>query len=215
MKIIISSIQNSVNSNVIYNVNNVLLNNISNWKLNFKELYKQIIFYFGNDTFMFLLNQKALKRFDINKDIENYINYFTGKKIKYINDTTRDEIKNIISNNLKNGSGILKIENDIKNKYKDFAKGRSKLIAVTEVAGISNYASLQGALQLDDNIYKKWKSILDKKTRDTHKNMNYHEAIKLNESFNVGSTKLLFPGDPSGNSNEIIGCRCSLIFIKK
>jgi hypothetical protein len=54
---------------------------------------------------------------------------------------------------------------------------------------------------------------LDNETRDSHEKMAEHDAIPLNESFDVGlraggTEKLMYPGDPEGSAENVINCRC-------
>ncbi|MFX0136108.1 MAG: phage minor head protein [Candidatus Hodarchaeota archaeon] len=217
--------QNSTEKNIKKNLLNVLKNNKINWENNFETLYKQIVQFFGDDIFRELSNIRMSAvcdikastntNFKITKDIEKYIRYFTAKKIKWISETTRKEIQDIIINNLKEGRGVQAIEYELRKTYKDFKKLRSLNIAQTEVAGISNYARLTGAIKYDDDSIKKsWNPILDRRTRPTHEAMEGKEPIPLNQAFRVGGTQMMFPGDPTAPAKEVIRCRCIVDFIK-
>ena len=202
--LILTSVQNSKLSNVLESSLSTINNNMINWENNFEILYKEII------SFFYMIGIKA--EITMNTDMKKYINYFAGKKIKYISETTRDDVKRIIMKNLELGNDISFIEQDLKDLYSGFTKARSRTIARTEVAGISNYGILQGKIKKDRDgkIKKKWIPVLDSKTRHSHAAMSDHKAIILDEPFKVGDTKLMFPGDPSGPAKEVINCRCIL-----
>lgn len=212
MLIIIGVIQNSVLENVIEKIEISLKLNLSNWVDNFKYLYKEIINSFYNYTLNNLLNNKGKR---LEKDINKYIDFFTGRKITLISDTTRKNIKEFIRKSIKEGKTIKDIEIGIRKVYRDFSKSRARVIALTEVAGISNYAMLQSAIDSKKDLEKKWIPIIDGKTRDSHAFMANHESIDLDKPFRVGDTKMLFPGDPTGTAKEVINCRCSIKFIER
>ena len=56
------------------------------------------------------------------------------------------------------------------------------------------------------DVVKQWNSVLDGKTRDSHRKMD-EEIRELDEPFSNG---LQYPGDPDGRASEVINCRCSL-----
>lgn len=98
--------------------------------------------------------------------------------------------------------------------YQNFSKSRAKTIATTEVAGVSNYGSVMGAI---DAGYKKkkWIPHFDEKTRPSHFAMWRHKPIDLLKYFSVGSSKMQYPGDINGEAKEVINCRCILKFYKE
>ena len=57
------------------------------------------------------------------------------------------------------------------------------------------------------NVVKQWDSTLDKRTRDSHAQVD-GETRELDEKFSNG---LRFPGDPHGVAGEVINCRCALL----
>lgn len=57
------------------------------------------------------------------------------------------------------------------------------------------------------NVLKQWDSTLDKRTRDSHAQVD-GEIRDLDEKFSNG---LRFPGDPHGAAGEVINCRCALL----
>jgi hypothetical protein len=185
--------------------------NKDNWNTSFKQQYKEIIKYFYNDTINKL---DKIKAFNISQDMNDYINDFTGNKITLISDTTKQDIKYIILKNLEKGNKIDVIETEIRQLYQGFNKSRAETIAITEVAGISNYGSIMGAIEAGAKK-KKWIPHFDEKTRISHFNMWRHKPIDLVAFFTVGRSKMQYPGDSNGEAKEVIRCRCVLKFFKK
>ena len=85
----------------------------------------------------------------------------------------------------------------------------ARRIAQTERTRIQSQARYEQMLQLAARVVrlqKKWVARMDKRTRDTHAELN-GTIIGLQERFSNG---LLYP---SGPAKEIINCRCVLIAV--
>lgn len=211
---LITTVQNSTADNVLTAVINSIESNTYNWKEGLYDINLKIFNAFKYYIMQKISNTKANPKFNIDKNIYDYINDFTGEKIKLISDTTKHDVKYIILKNLEEGNKMRSIEYDLRKLYDGFSKKRAKVIARTEVASISNYASLMGAIDAEAK-YKKWIDMDDNRVRSSHRFMEEHPAIELTEFFNVGNSKMLYPGDPNGEAKEVINCRCWLEFIKE
>jgi hypothetical protein len=80
---------------------------------------------------------------------------------------------------------------------------------------MSNRASLMSAESagLKNQIQKFWIPFIDKETRDSHKEMEGHPPIQLDETFTVNkrddtTEQMAYPGDPEGSAENVINCRC-------
>lgn len=87
-----------------------------------------------------------------------------------------------------------------------------------KVIEIARYASTQlaaegqlQAMRLQGILRKQWASVwLDDRVRPSH--MAAHGQVQeVEATFYVGSSRLMYPGDPMGAPEEIINCRCVLI----
>lgn len=56
---------------------------------------------------------------------------------------------------------------------------------------------------------KQWVSMLDDAVRDTHRAVS-GQIVAIGETFNVGGSKLHYPGEPVGDPANWINCRCLL-----
>lgn len=88
-------------------------------------------------------------------------------------------------------------------------QARATRIARTESTGAFNFGALS-ALADEGVTRKEWVSTEDSRTRPTHVAAD-GQAVPLTQPFQVGTSLLMFPGDPSGPANETINCRCSLV----
>lgn len=90
---------------------------------------------------------------------------------------------------------------------------RARVIARTEVISASNAGSIaQLRLLGEDAPAKKvWLATGDKRTRPSHRAAN-GQVVTLADTFTVGGARLDFPGDPTGPADEVIMCRCTVIW---
>ena len=57
---------------------------------------------------------------------------------------------------------------------------------------------------------KYWIAKKDARTRNSHNEMKRSETIGAEEDFEVGGSKMQFPGDRRGGASQVINCRCAL-----
>lgn len=97
-------------------------------------------------------------------------------------------------------------------------RNTARRIARTESTGVLNAATLQRGLdeeqQLGEEFIKRWLATRDDRTRDTHKRAN-GQVVLLSQKFRVGEALLDAPGDPEGEPDEVIQCRCALIVLTR
>lgn len=90
---------------------------------------------------------------------------------------------------------------------------RAKVIAVTEVNRAGNAAAYAAGLQAERiegvPMIKRWLDSDDRRVRPAHRRADGQER-PLNQPFEVGGSLLMFPGDPTGEPEDVIFCRCSL-----
>lgn len=87
---------------------------------------------------------------------------------------------------------------------------RAISIANNEANTIFNYTSYVDAKDLG-RTQKTWLTMLDKKVRDTHEELE-GQTIGIDDYFQVGNSQMLFPLDwsMSPNPRETINCRCAV-----
>lgn len=105
-------------------------------------------------------------------------------------------------------------------KRHDPVKGvaaRAETILRTEMQrqfNLATYSQQQEQAQRVPGLTKSWLATADMKTRPTH--LRAHVKYKANpipidQPFEVGTAKLMYPGDPNGPPEETINCRCRSI----
>lgn len=87
---------------------------------------------------------------------------------------------------------------------------RAERIARTEMSGLMNDVTYETMRQSDVVTGKRWYSVADNRTRDSHAALNGVE-VPFNEKFNVGGFMADGPHDVTLPAVEVINCRCRLI----
>lgn len=90
-----------------------------------------------------------------------------------------------------------------------FSMQRAQRISRTMSTAAANGGKLEGWKQSEVAKGKKWRSAAGSRTRRTHRKAN-GQIVALDKPFKVGSSKLMYPGDPAGEAKEIVNCRCTM-----
>ncbi len=86
---------------------------------------------------------------------------------------------------------------------------RAQRIARTESTGAYNAAGL-AALADEGEAEKVWIATEDARTRPSHAAAD-RQVQPLTAPFEVGTSALLIPGDPTGPPHETVNCRCTMV----
>jgi len=136
-----------------------------------------------------------------------YIAKYGGDLISGIDDTTREDMRNLLHASIENGDSFNRLAQQIKARYQQYAVGqpqqhirsRAHLIAVTEYGNgyqAGNYASMQVAQDSGVKILKKWSTVGDARVSEGCKANAAQDWIPLNQQFQSGHMHpLRFPGD--------------------
>ena len=89
-------------------------------------------------------------------------------------------------------------------------KTRADRIARTETTGAYNGGSWDAALRAGAR-YKQWSAIPDNRTRGSHRIAN-GQTVPHAQQFDVGGVQMQYPGDPNGGPEEVVNCRCTMLF---
>lgn len=90
--------------------------------------------------------------------------------------------------------------------------GQVMTMTRTETMTALNSGAMHGALAEQERTgqpwEKRWQATHDQRVRHTHRTAD-GQIRPLTEPFEVGDTRLQFPGDPRGSAGEVINCRCA------
>ena len=138
-------------------------------------------------------------------------------KVKGITETTRSQIRTVITNGVKDQYSHKQIAALLLQHADEITtKKRALLIARTENAVGSNLGAMYGARSSGLVLYKIWIARSgDQRTRDSHAHMIGKDPIPIDDLFEVNGFKMMQPGDSShgAKSSEICNCRCTCGFL--
>lgn len=126
----------------------------------------------------------------------------------------RSIYRDVIERAAVEGLSIPNTANEIVAAIDDTAAYRATALARTDLIGLVNGASqtaATAAFAAREDVTKVWLATDDDRTRETHVDANGQE-VALNDFFDVGGYSMLYPGDPDGPDEEVINCRCTLIY---
>lgn len=128
------------------------------------------------------------------------------RKITSITDTTRARIVSMVDRGYSDGLGVAEIARGIRSAIPGMSRLRGALIARTETHGAANFGADVAARETGLTLRKEWVSAADERTRESHAAAD-GETVGMDDAFSNG---LMYPGDPSGDADEVINCRCSI-----
>lgn len=154
---------------------------------------------------------------DFNLTDPNVTSWINSKSFAFserVNKTTEDALKDELTQAIQNGETITQVEDRIAGVF-DIARGaRTALIARTEVISASNEGAMESYKQSGVVEKTEWVSSRDGNVRhptDKQPNIPNHlidgESVFLGVKFSNG---LLYPGDPSGEADNVCNCRCTI-----
>lgn len=150
-------------------------------------------------------------------ELQQWNRFIVAHKVSRIDEVTRLSIRQQIAFGIEEGLSIDKIAKLIRNATM-FSRKRAVRIARTEVIAASNAANHFAVKRNVDTtkLDRVWLSTRDKRTRPTHVEADGQKR-DWNEPYEVGDSKLMFPGDVTlgAEAGEVINCRCTEIFQKK
>ena len=184
----------------------------------YTDIYVDVMDDFGNKTLKTLRkdinNDMELKLFPsifrvFDKFVQQFIATTVAQKVVGVTNVTKQKIRDIIAPLEKAGASIEQMRKALDSLYLDqIIPNRSEVIARTEVIGASNAGSSYAADQTGLKLEKEWLSTRDDRTRESHVGMDGEKRPKEKKY----SNGLMFPGDPEGEPEEVIQCRCTEVY---
>ena len=102
----------------------------------------------------------------------------------------------------------------LKNQFNTYSQYQSERLVRTEATAAANFATMESATTIfpKEQMQKEWIASFDDRTRSTHSEAD-GQIVMANDTFFVGGSQMMFPGDPSAPAAEVINCRCSIAYI--
>ena len=141
---------------------------------------------------------------------KNVLDWIDNKRVTFatdVNETTRNQLKDALISAVDDGKTIQETADAVANvfaKVDTERAGRALTIARTETISANNAGQMFGYMQAGADK-KEWVSSGDGDVRESHDTID-GEVVGIEDEFSNG---LQFPGDPSGEAQEVINCRCT------
>lgn len=127
-----------------------------------------------------------------------------------IGDYTWELARSELLEGMQEGEGVTDLRDRLMQSV-DFARPRANAVARTEVVGASNAGAYQQMIDAGLPATKEWVATDDARTRPTHNEAD-GETTQLTSTFTVGGSPMDRPHDPNGPPDEVVNCRCTVIF---
>ena len=142
--------------------------------------------------------------------IKTWLSTHATRQSKYVADAIRKRVQRALQDTL-TGSEREAVKAVASQLRKGLALSIAQRIARTETHTAANMGSQEMAEESDADMVKEWGATEDERTRESHAAAD-GQTRELDETFQVGSANLAFPGDPDGPPEEIINCRCVALY---
>ena len=128
-------------------------------------------------------------------------------------------LNSVVYDAIQDGKGIRAVTDALKNdkflrNLKRTSRFQAERIARTETLSAASYGEYLGSQELFQKygvtMGKYWIAKKDARTRNSHNEMKRSVTIGAEEDFEVGGSKMQFPGDRRGGASQVINCRCAL-----
>jgi hypothetical protein len=147
-----------------------------------------------------------------NAIMNDYVRIYGASKVTRIARTTMDSVRGVISTGIDEGLSEINIAKLIKDKASSIGISRAQTIARTETHTAANYAAHEAVASTGIDMRREWVSAEDDRARDSHLEAN-GQIVSMLEPFVVDGEDLMYPADPSGSAENVINCRCAVVYV--
>lgn len=152
----------------------------------------------------------------LNPRVVGHIREFGGDRVKLINDSTKDQLRDVLEEGVRLGSSAEQLAAQIAANFDEYANDRAEKIARTEANRARNFATDETMRQSGVVFAREWVSVPydDDRVRDEHLALDgdvkdQGSPFVINEGQYKGATAM-FPGD-FGIAAMDINCRCTVV----
>ncbi len=159
------------------------------------------------------MERKFFSLFEIAQTaVREWINAYAAAKVVRILETTRLRIRRSIARGNEQNEPPRVLARRIRQETGgEIARRRAETIARTETGIAASVGAAAAAEATGLQLDKRWFSTEDERTRPTH-NAAHDQVRAMHQLFDVGGAKMRFPRDPNGPPQEVINCRCIVLY---
>lgn len=161
--------------------------------------------------------QRVLTNLDIKQDFETIVRRYIaergGRNITNISSYLMEKVNTAISDEIGKGTGYVGAAKAVEELGVEFSRRRSAVIARTETHNASGFSHHEMHQEyMPPNSTKRWLATSDGRTRSIHAAANGQE-VSMDEDFIVGGQNMAYAGDYRGGPENVINCRCTIIYL--
>lgn len=161
-------------------------------------------------TYSFVLTQfknrfreQVAKKVEIDNELEDYISDIATSIVS----TSFAHLESF-----RNATELIENEDNQTDDNFFNSEKRAIMIAENESESVMNYDDYERAVE-EGYTRKKWITMKDTRVRKTHKEVD-DKVIPIKDYFIVGKSLMLYPHWIDGSPEEVIGCRCTIKYLK-
>lgn len=147
----------------------------------------------------------------LNPLVKQHLKEFAGSTIEGINDTTRQALRDTLTEGVRAGEGIRDLTKRVREVFDQAETYRAARIARTEVTNSANFANYSAMEQSGLVKKRAWVATRDDRTRESHADLDGEEA-DIDEPFKIGDDEGMHPGD-FGKAENVVNCRCTTVAV--
>lgn len=180
--------------------------------------YRRVATVFGNKTFKIVENSKSVyvpetkgPKDEFWSELNMWMRVQAGSKITKVQGTTKKLIAKVIHKGMQEGESHREIAKRIRKTGRIATPHRARTIALTEThtAACKSVDSAIKSIRIE--MEKEWLATMDKRTRPDHVTAD-GQRVDQNAKFKVGMALMAYPGDPAGGADQVVRCRCVLLY---
>lgn len=142
-----------------------------------------------------------------NLAVSRWIEANAALKVTQVNQTTINQLQQIISAGMEEGAGVLGIQRAIIRSIPTLTPIRARAISRTETHSGAMASGLESAKIIGIDSHKEWNAVGDSRTREDHDAVD-GQTVPLDAPFRVGGARMQHPGDPRAPAEQVVNCRC-------
>lgn len=145
--------------------------------------------------------------------LKTLVDQQAGKQAARLVAGAQEAVATVMLDSLTEGWSVPRTADALRERFSEFSRTQSTMLARTDLISLSNGASLATATSLGDEApnFKTWLATSDDRTRPDHDEAN-GQSVPFDQPFDVGGVPMMYPGDPDGPDDSTINCRCTLIY---
>lgn len=187
----------------------------------YRDLYSDIGLHFAK-WYARNFDKYMTKGVNPNQYIEQWQNVFASlgsavgaQRVTLVSGTAKETLIKVTQNLMTDvdfqNSGIDEKTRILRSQFTRYSVFQAQRLVRTEATNAANFATMKSAETIfpASDLMKEWISASDERTRPNHRAAD-GQVVAQNQPFLVGSSLMMYPGDPSAPAKEVINCRCSI-----